>query len=380
MQRVLVTGAGGYIGTTLVPMLLEQGHAVRAVDRFFFGAHRLPDHPRLERVREDVRRLAPSHFAGIDAVIDLASISNDPSGEQFQDVTWAINHRARVRCAALAKRSGVRRYILPSSCSIYGFLPDGVVATEDSPTNPLTTYARANEKAERGVLPLADDRFCVVVLRQATVYGLSGRMRFDLAVNGMTYGAWKTGRLPLMRDGGQWRPMVHVRDAAAAQIFMLTAPAASVNGRIFNVGSEAETYRIRDLADAVSAALPRPVEIEWYGDPDHRSYHVSFARIQALGWARRHDVATGVRDIVAALEAGTLDRTAETITLDWYRSLVRWHALIKEVELYGGILDVPAASLAALNEAPAASFAALNARGPEAPARAAVAVPGEAGE
>ena len=351
MLRVLVTGAGGYIGTTLVPMLLAQGYTVRAVDRFFFGRHLLPDHPRLEVVREDVRQLVPAHFHGVDAVIDLAAISNDPSGEQFQEVTWAVNHRARVRCAELAKAAGVGRYILPSSCSIYGFLPPDQIADEDTPTNPLTTYAKANEAAEQGVLPLADDGFCVVVLRQSTVYGYSPRMRFDLAVNGMTYGAWKTGKLPLMRDGSQWRPMIHVRDTAAAQLFMLTAPRQRVNGRIFNVGCEAETYRIKDLAEAVTGVLDRSVEIEWYGDPDHRSYRVSFDRITALGWTAGHSIAEGVRDIAMALEAGTLDRTLETITLDWYRTLMKWHGLIKEMEMYGGILDVPSAAFAALNRA-----------------------------
>lgn len=358
-MRVLVTGAGGYIGTTLVPMLLDRGHSVCAVDRFFFGRHLLPTHPALEVVQEDTRRLTPAHFRGIDAVIDLAAISNDPSGEQFSDATWAVNHRGRVRCAELAKRAGVRRYVLPSSCSIYGFMPEGVIADESTPTNPLTTYAKANEKAEEGVLPLADDAFCVVVLRQATVYGLSPRMRLDLAVNGMAYGAWTTGKLPLMRDGSQWRPMVHVRDTAAAQMFMLTAPAAEVNGRIFNVGSTRETYQIGQLAEDVRAALGRPVEIEWYGDPDQRSYRVSFDRIAALGWQPAHSVSEGVAEIAEALASGRLERTPETITLDWYRSLVRWHDLIKQVEMYGGILDLPPPVLAALSRA-AAGEPALN--------------------
>lgn len=353
-MQVLVTGAGGYIGTTLVPMLLEQGHAVRAVDRFFFGRELLPTHPRLDVVQEDVRRLTQAHFDGVDAVIDLAAISNDPSGEQFRDATWAVNHRARVRCAQLAKAAGVPRYVLPSSCSIYGFLAADVVADEDSATNPLTTYAKANERAEQGVLPLADERFCVVVLRQATVYGYSPRMRLDLAVNGMTYGVWKTGRLPLMRDGSQWRPMVHVKDVAAAEIFAITAPAGAVNGRILNVGSMRETYRISDLADAVIAATGKPVEVEWYGDPDHRSYRVSFERIEALGWRAVHDVGEGVRDIVAALADGRLERTPETITLDWYRALTGWHDRIRQVEMYGGILDLNAAptlSIDPLNDA-----------------------------
>lgn len=340
MSRVLVTGAGGYIGATLVPMLLEAGYAVRAVDRFFFGRRLLPEHDRLEVVVEDNRKFTARHFVDVDAVIDLAAISNDPSGELFQEATRQINCDSRVRAARLAKQAGARRYVLPSSCSIYGFQEDGVIADETSPTNPLTTYARANEMAEQGVLPLADENFCVVVLRQATVYGLSPRMRFDLAINGMTYGAWKTGKLPLMRDGTQWRPMVHVRDTAGAQMFMLEAEPDRVNGQIFNVGSADNTYQIGPLGKIVAGYVPRDVEIEWYGDPDPRSYRVAFDKIESLGYRTGKTPADGVAEICEALEAGTIDKTVQTITLEWYKELARWHRIIREVEMYGGIVEI----------------------------------------
>ena len=340
MNRILVTGAGGYIGTTLVPLLLDEGYSVRAIDRFFFGRGLLAEHPRLEVVTEDTRRLALEHFEGVDAVIDLAAISNDPSGELFRAATLEINRDARVRAARLAREAGARRYVLPSSCSIYGFQANGVVADEASPTNPLTTYARANEMAEKGVLPLADETYCVVVLRQATVYGLAPRMRFDLAINGMTFGAWKTGRLPLMRDGAQWRPMVHVRDTARAQMFMLAADPAKVNGQIFNVGSDGNTYQIGPLGRLVAGYVPKEVEVEWYGDPDERSYRVAFDKIEALGYRTELTAADGVAEICEALEAGSVDKTVRTITLDWYRELARWHRTIREVEMYGGIVDI----------------------------------------
>ncbi len=340
MTTVLVTGAGGYIGTTLVPLLLEKGFAVRAVDRFFFGRHLLPDRDGLEVVVEDSRKLTVEHFAGVDAVIDLAAISNDPSGELFQDATMQINRDARVRAAELAKQAGAKRYVLPSSCSIYGFQEQGVIADETSPTNPLTTYARANEMAEHGVLPLADENFCAVVVRQATVYGLSPRMRFDLAINGMTFGAWKTGKLPLMRDGTQWRPMVHVRDTARAQMFMLEADADAVNGQVFNVGSAGNTYQIGPLGEIVADLVPRDVEIDWYGDPDVRSYRVGFDKIEALGYRTEMTAADGVAEICDALENDRIDKTIETITLDWYKELARWHNIIREVEMYGGIVEI----------------------------------------
>ncbi|MBN9049905.1 MAG: SDR family oxidoreductase [Rhizobiales bacterium] len=338
--RVLVTGAGGYIGTTLVPMLLEQNFRVRAIDRYFFGRELLSEHPNLELIQEDARAIKPEHLAGIDHVIDLVAISNDPSGELFQNETYAINHRARATTARLAKDAGVKRYVLPSSCSLYGFQEAGVIADETTKTNPLTTYAKANEMAEHDVLPLASENFGVIVLRQATVYGYSPRMRFDLAINGMTYGAYKTGVLPLMRDGTQWRPMVHVKDTARAQIFMLTAPHSKVSGQVFNVGSETNNYQLGPLAEKVAATVPHDVKIEWYGDPDHRSYRVSFDKIYGLGYKALYHAEDGVKELCEALASGKVDRTPQTITLDWYRELTAWHERMRSLEMYGGVLKI----------------------------------------
>ncbi|MGD1015319.1 MAG: SDR family oxidoreductase [Roseiarcus sp.] len=338
MERVLVTGAGGYIGTILVPTLLEAGYAVRAIDRFFFGRELLHESENLEIVREDTRRLSPKHFAGVDYVIDLVAISNDPSGEAFEAETYAINFQSRVKTARLAKQTGAKRYVLPSSCSIYGFQEPGVIVDETSKTRPLTAYAKANELAEQGVLPLASEDFVVVVLRQATVYGYAPRMRFDLAINGMTYGAWKTGRLPLMRDGTQWRPMIHVKDAARAQIFMLTAPAKRVNGQIFNVGSEKNNYQLGPLAEQIARSVPRKVEIEWYGPVDNRSYRVGFGKINALGYEAQREAEDGVTEVCDALQAGRTDRTTKTITLDWYKELVAWQQRLREIEIDGALL------------------------------------------
>ena len=340
MSKVLVTGAGGYIGCVLVPMLLDKGYKVRALDRYYFGRELLTNHDNVETVYEDIRRIKPEHFADIDYVIDLAALSNDPSGELFQNSTWQINHVARVNVANLAKQCGVKRYILPSSCSIYGFQEEGVIADETSQTNPLTTYAKANLRAENGIRPLADDKFCVIVLRQATVYGYSPRMRFDLAINGMSYGAWKDGVLPLMRDGSQWRPMVHVKDTAAAICFMLEADMDKVNGEIFNVGSEENNYQLKPLAEKVAEAVPRDVTIEWYGDPDHRSYRVSFNKIESLGYKARYVAEDGVREICDALEKGVLDKTDKTITLKWYQELVKWNQIINQVQLDGKIIEL----------------------------------------
>lgn len=323
-MKVLVTGAGGYIGSVLIPMLLEKGYYVVALDRFFFGRDKLSEtDSKLIIVEDDIRFFEKEVLKDIDAVIDLAALSNDPSGELDPVKTWSINYLGRFRVATLAKLMGVKRYILPSSCSVYGFQEE--VADETSDTNPLTTYAKANLKAEQDVLNLADDKFSVVFLRQATVYGLSKRMRFDLAINGMVRGFFKNGKIPILRDGTQWRPFVHVKDTSKAIILAMEAPKEKVNKEIFNVGSDEQNYQIFDLAKRVAEAIGIPFEYEWYGLPDHRSYRVSFRKIrEVLGFEPEYNAERGAVEIWEALKSGKLDSDDPmTITVEWYKKLLK---------------------------------------------------------
>jgi len=338
-EHVLVTGGAGYIGSVLTRLLLEHGYRVTVLDRLFFGRQTLPpDDDNLRVIKDDIRWVDPSVLKGVDAVIDLAAISNDPAGELNQEKTWEINHRGRVRICGLAKEAGARRYILPSSCSIYGF-QEGIL-DETSDTNPLTTYAEANLKAEGDVLSLADEKFCVVVIRQATVYGFSHRMRFDLAVNGMVKGFLQKGKIPILRDGTQWRPMVHVRDTSNAMRMLLSAPADKVNGQIFNVGSDSQNYQIKPLAEAVAGGLEMPFAYEWYGDPDHRSYRVSFEKIRtALDYQPQEDAASGARVVAEGIKSGELDpNDPKTITVGWYKRLLEMSAFLKDVEHDGEVI------------------------------------------
>ena len=219
------------------------------------------------------------------------------------------------------------------------FQDQNTIADENTQTNPLTTYAIANEKAEQGVLTLSDNNFCVTVLRQSTVYGYSPRMRFDLAINGMTYGAWKTGKLPLMRDGTQWRPMVHVSDTAAAQIFMLSAKDQDINGEIFNVGSSENLYQLKDLAEKVKEIVGN-VDIEWYGEADHRSYRVNFEKIESIGFKAVKNAEYGITEILQKLNAKELEKTPDTITLDWYKLIIEWNKRLEALGNFKGILKL----------------------------------------
>jgi nucleoside-diphosphate-sugar epimerase len=341
MKTILVTGAGGYIGSTLSTMLLEAGHRVIGVDRYFFGTGFLS--PVLSNshycsVRKDVRDMTPGDFEGVDGVCDLAALSNDPSGDLDPELTEAINHRGRLRVARAAKEAGVPRYVLASSCSVYGQSP-GIDLSEEAIPKPITTYAKANLGAEREILPLADDRFTVTVLRQATVFGLSKRMRFDLVINLMTLNAVQKSQIFVLGGGKQWRPIVHVADTSRAFLTVLGSDPSLVNGEIFNVG--ATNLQVLSLAYIVRENLPFPIQMDVVpDDPDKRNYNVSFEKIRTkLGYTARYTAADGVREIYEALKTGHTGPEPHTYTVNWYRQMIAAKALLDSVMINGRLLN-----------------------------------------
>ena len=249
-----------------------------------------------------------------------------------------INYKGRVRVANLAKKHGVKKYVFASTCSVYGF-QEGLI-NEESNLNPLTTYAKASMMAEKEILPLGDKNFSATILRQATVYGFSYRMRFDLAINGMTLGYFKNGEIPIMRDGKQWRPFVNVKDTSKAFIKILESEPALVNSQIFNVGSDAQNIQIFDLAKLVAQACNLPFNYEWYGDCDTRSYKVSFKKIKdTLNFKPQTTIKQGAKNVFDALNQGTLNPDdPRMITVKWYKHLLKMQQLIKDTELDGVIL------------------------------------------
>jgi nucleoside-diphosphate-sugar epimerase len=342
MDTVLVTGAGGYIGAMLVDAILESGRKVIGLDRYFFGSDLLGatrTHQHFTLLRKDLRDVGVDDFRGVTAVCDLAALSNDPSGALDERLTYAINHEGRARIARLAKQAGVRRYVLASSCSVYG-AGESDSLTETSPTHPVSTYAKAGVLAERDILPLASDEFCITVLRQATVFGLSKRMRFDLVINLMTLNAVQKGKIFVLGGGRQWRPVVHVKDVALAFLLVLDAAPNDVNSHIFNVGSSTHNYQILSLAYIVRENLPFPVALDVVpDDSDARNYSVSFEKIhRVLGYSPQVSPADGVREIYEALKLGRIDTDIKTVTVKWYQHLMEAKRLVDTLAIDGRIL------------------------------------------
>jgi nucleoside-diphosphate-sugar epimerase len=280
-MNVLITGADGYIGAVLGPFLMERGHNVAGLDSGFYRNGWLFDDGRRRPsvMTKDIRQIDAADVVDFDAIVHLAELSNDPLGEHDQRLTYDINHRGSVELARTAKAAGVRRFVYTSSCSVYGVGSDEF-RTEDSAPSPQTAYARCKVLVERDVRALAADCFTPVFLRNATAYGASPRMRFDIVLNNLAGYAWTIGEIKMTSDGTPWRPLVHVNDICEAILLSLEAPREAVHNQIFNVGSNEQNYRIRDIAEIIAATFPGCVVTYGPKSPDNRSYRVSFDKIR----------------------------------------------------------------------------------------------------
>jgi nucleoside-diphosphate-sugar epimerase len=317
----------------LVPALLENGHRVTVLDRLYFGDSLARPQARygerLRVVRGDVRGFDQGLLTSADAVIDLSGISNDPSCELEPELTRSVNVDGAKRLAVVAREQGVRRYVFSSSCSVYGH-GDGLGLTEGSARHPVSLYARAKADAEDFLMGLgrsSGGALEIACLRLATVYGLSPRMRFDLAVNVMTKNAYVQRRITVDGGGRQWRPFVHVRDVARAFELALTADRGQVAGEVFNVGSDASNVQILNLAFRVRDAVPGTEIVHAPTDPDLRDYNVSFDKIgRVLGFRAEKSIDDGIREVLGALREGVVDPDDRR----WYT--LRQYAFLRDAE------------------------------------------------
>ncbi len=280
-MRILITGTQGYLGALLAPELMGRGYDVVGIDTGFYADRSLyrngNSSPRM--LARDLRRLEPKDLRGFDAVVHMGELSNDPTGQLSPAITYEINHQGSVRLASLAREAGIKRFVYTSSCSVYGIAAQDFV-DEQSPTNPQTVYGICKTLVERDLRRLSHPQFCVTILRNATAYGASPRMRFDIVLNNLAGLAWTSHEIAMTSDGTPWRPLVHALDICHAITEVLEAPVETVHNEVFNVGDTNHNYRIREIAQIVAEVFPGCRITFGAPSSDNRSYRVSFEKIR----------------------------------------------------------------------------------------------------
>jgi nucleoside-diphosphate-sugar epimerase len=335
-MKLLVTGTDGYIGCQLSSVLLERGHDVTGLDTGYYRDGCLYSDPALRSPRcidKDIRHIVEDDLRGFDGVVHLAELSNDPLGQHNPALTYRINHLGTVALAQLCMRAGIPRFVYTSSCSVYGAGDGGGYKTETSEPNPQTAYGQCKVLVERDLSSLASDNFSPTFLRNATAYGPSPRMRFDLVLNNLAGFAWTTKKIVMTSDGSPWRPLVHVRDIAHAVACALEAPRQTVHNQIFNVGSTSENYQIKEIAEIVADAFPGCAVSFGRSDGDNRSYRVNFDKIHSLlpGFVCRHTPRTGARELLELFRR--IDMPAETFEFRAYTRLKQLQHLIQSKQI-----------------------------------------------
>ncbi|AFY56677.1 nucleoside-diphosphate-sugar epimerase [Rivularia sp. PCC 7116] len=333
-MKILVTGTEGYLGCLLAPLLIERGHEVIGVDTGYYKVGWLYNgtEATAKTLNKDIRHISLEDLQGVEAIVHMAELSNDPTGQLSPTITYDINHVGSVRLAKLAKQAGVRRFVYMSSCSVYGVATEGDV-TEESPVNPQTAYAECKTMVERDVKPLANDDFSPTFMRNATAFGASPRMRFDIVLNNLAGLAWTTKEIKMTSDGTPWRPLVHALDISKAIICALEAPRDIVHNQIFNVGDTANNYRVKEIAEFVAEAFPG-CKLS-FGDnaSDNRSYRVSFEKINTVlpGFKCDWDARLGAKQLFEVFNQ--IDMTEEIFFSRGFTRLKQLEYLIRTQQI-----------------------------------------------
>ena len=333
-MKILVTGTEGYIGSLLAPMLMQRGHEVTCVDAGFYKVGWLYNGTELtgKTLNKDIRHITAEDVQGVEAIVHMAELSNDPAGQLAPNITYEINHKGSVRLASLAKAAGVRRFVYTSSCSVYG-VGSADHVTEESPVNPQTAYADCKTLVERDVRPLADDSFSPTFLRNATAFGASPRMRFDIVLNNLSGLAWTTKEIKMTSDGTPWRPLVHVLDICKAVVCTLEAPRDIVHNQIFNVGDTASNYQVKQIAEIVAEVFQGCQLSFGSQGSDNRSYRVSFDKINQVlpGFKCEWDALRGAQQLLSVFSQ--IDMTEDTFLSRGFTRLKQLEYLLRTQQI-----------------------------------------------
>jgi nucleoside-diphosphate-sugar epimerase len=334
IQRIFVTGTEGYLGSLLAPELIRQGYEVIGLDTGFYkdrAFYRSAGTTPLTLVK-DLRHVEATDLKDVDAVVHMAELSNDPAGQLAPAITYEINHKGSVHLAQLARKAGVKRFVYMSSCSVYG-VADGEDVTEESPLNPQTAYAMCKTLVERDVRLLANRTFSPTFLRNATAYGASPRMRFDIVLNNLAGLAWTTGEIKMTSDGTPWRPLVHALDIVGAIVAVLRAPTEAIHNEVFNVGDTAHNYRVREIAEIVGEVFPNCRTSFGAPGQDNRSYRVCFDKIRRhlRGFQCAWDARRGAKQLHALFER--IDMTREVFEFRTFTRLKQLEYLIRTQQI-----------------------------------------------
>jgi nucleoside-diphosphate-sugar epimerase len=317
-----VTGQKGYIGVEMVPALRQAGHEVVGLDTGLYdGCDFLAPPDEVANIDVDLRDVTAADLKGIDAVVHLGALSNDPLGDLDSQVTYDINLHASVQLAEAAKKAGVKRFVFSSSCSLYGAGGDDFL-DENAGFNPVTPYGESKIRVEQALQSLADDNFSPTYMRNATAYGVSRRLRADIVVNNLVGHALTTGKVLLQSDGTPWRPLVHIGDIIQAFIATLAAPRDAIHNQAFNIGRTAENYQIRQVANLVAEVVPNcEVSFASGASADIRDYRVSFAKAETKlpGYKPTWTVRKGVEELYAAYKKAGLTKEVFVDSSRFYR-------------------------------------------------------------
>ena len=334
IKRILVTGTEGYLGALLAPELIRQGYEVIGLDTGFYKERMLYQDGGATptTLAKDLRHVELKDLQDVDAVVHMAELSNDPAGQLAPTITYEINHKGSVHLAELARKAGVKRFVYMSSCSVYGISEEDQV-TEESRVNPQTAYAICKTLVERDLKQLANERFSPIFMRNATAYGASPRMRFDIVLNNLAGLAWTTKEIKMTSDGTPWRPLVHGLDIARAIIAVLQAPTEAIHNEVFNVGDTSHNYRVREIAELVGEAFPG-CRVS-FGAPgqDNRSYRVSFEKIRKhlAGFRCAWDARRGAKQLYDLFER--IDMTKDVFECRTFTRLKQLEYLIRTQQI-----------------------------------------------